>query len=69
MEQARERRRRCADYQQRYTVLSTRLIAGQPLIHVYSETPPERRASSPVDPDLEDVYFQRSCAHGAAAHA
>ena len=28
------------EYHARYTILSTRLIRGQPLIHVYSEAPP-----------------------------
>lgn len=53
------------DYQARYTVLSTRLIAGEPLIHVYSEARPEEGFAA-VDPDLEDVYFQRLRQHGAA---
>jgi ABC-type multidrug transport system ATPase subunit len=53
------------EYQSRYTVLSTRLIAGEPLIHVYSETRPEDGFAE-VDPDLEDVYFQRLRQHDAA---
>jgi ABC-type multidrug transport system ATPase subunit len=53
------------DYQSRFTVLSTRLIGGQPLIHVYSESRPEEGFVA-VDPDLEDVYFQRLRQHGAA---
>ena len=53
------------DYQSRYTVLSTRLIAGQPRIHVYSDARPED-GFTPVDPDLEDVYFQRLRLHKAA---
>jgi ABC-type multidrug transport system ATPase subunit len=53
------------DYQSRYTVLSTRLICGQPLIHVYSESRPEDGFAA-VDADLEDVYFQRLRQHGAA---
>jgi ABC-type multidrug transport system ATPase subunit len=53
------------EYQSRYTVLSTRLIAGEPLIHVYSEARPEDGFAA-VDPDLEDVYFQRLRQHGAA---
>jgi ABC-type multidrug transport system ATPase subunit len=58
-----------ADYQQRYTVLSTRLVGGQPLIHVYSEAPPAN-GFEPVVPGLEDVYFRQLRAHGnAAAHA
>ena len=46
------------DYQSRFPVLSTRLIAGQPLIHVYSESRPEE-GFAPVNPNLEDVYFHR----------
>jgi ABC-type multidrug transport system ATPase subunit len=49
-------------YQQRYNVLSSRMIDGQPLIHVYSETPPGEGFAA-VDPALEDVYFQRLHAH------
>jgi ABC-2 type transport system ATP-binding protein len=56
------------DYQQRYSVLSTRLIGGQPLIHVYSETRPEQ-GFEPVVAGLEDVYFRQLRTHGAAAHA
>ena len=46
------------EYQSRFPVLSTRLIAGQPLIHVYHESRPEE-GFAPVDPNLEDVYFHR----------
>src|SRR5688500_1699355 len=56
------------EYQQRYAVLSTRLIGGQPLIHVYSEARPEA-GFEPVVPGLEDVYFRQLRTHGAAAHA
>jgi hypothetical protein len=51
-------------YQQRFTVLSTRLIAGQPFIHVYNEAVPEPGFAT-VDPDLEDVYFHRLRQHAA----
>jgi hypothetical protein len=57
-----------AEYQQRYTVLSTRLIGGQPLLHVYSEARPEQ-GFEPVVAGLEDVYFRQLRQHGAAAHA
>jgi ABC-type multidrug transport system ATPase subunit len=46
------------EYQTRFAVLSTRLIAGQPLIHVYHETQPEA-GFEPVAPNLQDVYFHR----------
>jgi ABC-type multidrug transport system ATPase subunit len=55
-----------ADYQQRYSVLSTRLIGGQPLIHVYSEALPEN-GFEPVVPGLEDVYFRQLRTHNGAA--
>jgi ABC-type multidrug transport system ATPase subunit len=58
-----------AEYEQRYTVLSTRLIDGSPLIHVYSEARPED-GFEPVAPGLEDVYFRQLRTHGSnAAHA
>jgi ABC-2 type transport system ATP-binding protein len=53
------------EYQSRYTVLSTRLIGGQPLIHIYSDSRPEEGFAA-IDPDLEDVYFHRLRQHGAA---
>jgi len=57
------------DYQQRFTVLSTRLIGGEPLIHVYSDARPEG-GFEPVVAGLEDVYFRQLRAHGGgAAHA
>lgn len=46
------------DYRTRYRVISTRLVAGTPVIHVYSETDPGDGFTA-VDPDLEDAYFQR----------
>ncbi|HYX38685.1 MAG TPA: ABC transporter ATP-binding protein [Oligoflexus sp.] len=44
------------DYQSRYTVLSTRLVAGHPQINVFSELP-LTDGFVQVEPDLEDVYF------------
>jgi ABC-2 type transport system ATP-binding protein len=57
-----------AEYQGRFNVLSTRLVGGQPVIHVYSEDQPEAGFHK-IDPDLEDVYFQRLRAHQATATA
>jgi ABC-type multidrug transport system ATPase subunit len=44
------------EHEAQHNVISTKLVAGQPVIRVYS---PERPAPSfePADPDLEDVYF------------
>jgi ABC-type multidrug transport system ATPase subunit len=44
------------DYQQRFNVLSSRLVAGQPQINVHAETQPDDGFIQ-VEPDLEDVYF------------
>lgn len=45
------------DHESRYTVLSTRLVGGQPVIHIYSDVPPGDGFEH-VAADLEDVYFQ-----------
>ena len=47
-----------ADYEARFTVLSTRLVGGHPVIHVFADNCPEA-GFEPVAPGLEDVYFQR----------
>jgi ABC-2 type transport system ATP-binding protein len=46
------------EYEQRYKVISNKLIAGKPLIHVHSHQNPGD-GFSPVSPDLEDVFFTR----------
>ncbi len=45
-------------YEAEFTVLSTRLVAGQPVIQVFSQDRPEEGFER-IAPDLEDVYFQR----------
>jgi len=45
-------------YEERYRVISNRLVAGHPHLHVLSPTPPED-GFSPTQPDLEDVFFTR----------
>lgn len=45
-------------YEERYKVISNRLVAGHPNLHVLSPTPPED-GFSPTQPDLEDVFFTR----------
>lgn len=45
-----------AVYQERFNVLSTRLVGGRPQINVFAETQPDAGFVS-VEPDLEDVYF------------
>ncbi len=56
-------------YQQRYNVISNKLVAGKPLVHVLSEFDPGIGAADaaglgasdggfqPAQPDLEDVFF------------
>ncbi len=44
-------------YQKRMNVISDRMSAGKPVIHVFSETQPEEGFEI-VEADLEDVYFQ-----------
>ncbi|MBV6654414.1 MAG: ABC transporter ATP-binding protein [Mameliella sp.] len=44
------------DYKSSYQVISSKLVAGQPLIHVYSETAPGDGFEA-ADPSLEDVFF------------
>lgn len=41
-----------------YSVISTRMIAGKPLVHVYSD---EQLSDGfvNIEPDLEDVYFHQ----------
>lgn len=43
-------------HQEKYRIISTKLVAGRPLIHVYSETTIHDDFQQ-VEPDLEDVFF------------
>jgi ABC-type multidrug transport system ATPase subunit len=47
-----------ADYEQRYQVVSSRLVGGRRLLHVYSDSPPGS-GFAPSSPDLEDVFFTK----------
>jgi ABC-2 type transport system ATP-binding protein len=49
------------DYEKQFKVISTKLIAGRPTIHIYSEEAPGD-GFQPVAADLEDVFF--SAIHG-----
>ena len=53
-------------YEQNFTLLSTRLVGGEPVIHIHSDVPPGDGFER-VAPDLEDVYFQRLRQHAKAA--
>jgi ABC-2 type transport system ATP-binding protein len=44
------------DYAERMHVISNKLVAGRPQIHVYADAQPEDGFVA-VDPDLEDVFF------------
>lgn len=45
-----------ADYQANYRVISNKLVGGQPLIHIFSETPPDNGFVR-AEENLEDVFF------------
>jgi ABC-2 type transport system ATP-binding protein len=48
-------------YKAEYAVISTRLAAGNTVLHVYAESDPGDGFVA-VEPDLEDVYFHRLAA-------
>jgi len=52
------RKSELADIQARFQVISVRLVAGDPVVHVYSEVPPGDGFTA-VEPLLEDVYMHR----------
>ena len=45
-----------AQHRERHTVISTRLVGGRTVIHIFDENDPGHGFAE-VDPDLEDVYF------------
>jgi ABC-2 type transport system ATP-binding protein len=48
--------------QREHAVISTKLLAGRTLVHVYSDTAPGP-GFEPAEPDLEDVYFSTMAGH------
>jgi ABC-2 type transport system ATP-binding protein len=54
------------DLQKRLRVISTRLITGRPVIHVYHDEAPGPEFEQ-VEPNLEDVYFHHMAAAAAGA--
>ena len=46
------------DYHREFKIISTKLVGGKPLIHIYSETVPTKGFRS-VSPNLEDVFFKQ----------
>jgi len=45
-----------AEYRESYRIISTRLYAGQTVLHAYDESDPGNGFTL-VEPGLEDVYF------------
>jgi ABC-2 type transport system ATP-binding protein len=45
-----------------HAVISTKLLAGRTVVHVYAEASPGA-GFGPVEPDLEDVYFTTMAGH------
>jgi ABC-2 type transport system ATP-binding protein len=52
------RREEVEKYKKDYTVISDKLVAGQPLIHILSETNPSNDFEQ-VEPSIEDVFFSK----------
>ena len=46
------------DYQEKYKVISNKLVGGQPLIHVFSEGSPDNGFGQ-AEENLEDVFFAK----------
>jgi ABC-type multidrug transport system ATPase subunit len=46
------------EYAERFQVISTRMVGGKPLIHIYSQSPPGDQFAQ-TEADLEDVFFSR----------
>ncbi|MFO8099679.1 MAG: ABC transporter ATP-binding protein [Salinibacter sp.] len=51
------------EHENQYDVISTKLVAGRPVIRVHAEVKPDA-SFEPVAPDLEDVYFTRMKSEG-----
>lgn len=45
-------------YQERYKLISSKLVGGQPLIHIFSETDPQEGFTR-AEENLEDVFFAK----------
>lgn len=46
------------NYASEYSIISNKMVGGQPLIHVFSDTEPGN-GFEPVKPNLEDVFFSK----------
>lgn len=47
------------DHQARFQVISDKMIAGKPIIHIYQDSNPGE-GFQPVTPNLEDVFFAKT---------
>ncbi|KGO93522.1 ABC transporter ATP-binding protein [Flavobacterium subsaxonicum] len=47
-----------AGYQERYKLISSKLVGGQPLIHIFSEADPQNGFTR-AEENLEDVFFAK----------
>lgn len=51
-----------SEIEREHAVISTKLLAGQTVVHVFSDTSPGENFEA-VKPDLEDVYFSAMSGH------
>ncbi|HEX2079379.1 MAG TPA: ABC transporter ATP-binding protein [Longimicrobium sp.] len=55
-------KRALAEVERAHAVISTKMLAGKTVVHVYNETAPGP-GWEPAEPDLEDVYFSTMAGH------
>lgn len=53
------------EYRKQYTVISNKMVGGQPLIHILSDSHPQEGFEA-VSPNLEDVFFSKI--QGSVSH-
>ncbi|MFT6708217.1 MAG: ABC-2 type transport system ATP-binding protein, partial [Flavobacteriales bacterium] len=46
------------NYQSQYEIVSTKLVSGKPLVHIYSESDPGNGFQQ-IEANLEDVFFTK----------
>ncbi|HEX2166537.1 MAG TPA: ABC transporter ATP-binding protein, partial [Longimicrobiales bacterium] len=51
-----------AELEREHALISTKLLAGRTIVHVFSDTAPGA-GFEPAEPDLEDVYFSAMAGH------
>ena len=59
-------KRELPELERQLSVVSTKLLAGRTVVRVHNSTSPGS-GYDPVEPDLEDVYFNAMAGYGAAA--